>query len=393
MTFWRRLAQNRLLDVGAGLIAILAIWRIAAVLPARARTYDFAHYYTASHLLWEGRNPYQDTLEPLMQQTGFIIDPYALKQMAVNAPLFVWALAPLAALGPVAAFWGWVMIQAGSLAVVLWLTCRLLGNRLTPRARWFVVTLTVASTPVYWHFYFSQMQLPLAALLLAAFAQRQAGRPVVAGLLVTVAGLLKMFPFVLLPWFVWRGPRRWHCAGAAAALAAVIVLATDPGKWGQAYRQQREVVELFMANQLFNETVPSLILNLTGAGMRPLAVGAGLLLIAAAYWRCGRAGFDESRQFALLTAALLAGIPYAWGHYLVLLIFPVALVASTVPGRGWWLVAVVAALNNLGRINFMLDDPWLAGHWWWKLVLNYVPLAGLLATGGLLWYERQTASA
>jgi hypothetical protein len=61
--------------VGAGLIAILAIWRIAVVLPVRARTYDFAHYYTASHLLWEGRTPYQDTLEPLMQQSGFIIDP------------------------------------------------------------------------------------------------------------------------------------------------------------------------------------------------------------------------------------------------------------------------------------------------------------------------------
>jgi hypothetical protein len=407
MRFWRQLAQNRLLDVGAGLIAALAVWRVAVVLPSRASAYDFAHHYTASRLLLEGENPYRDGFESIMVQRGFTIDPSPINQRAVmNSPLFLWLFTPLAAMGPTRACWGWVTVEATSLALVIWLTCRLLAGKLTRRARWFIAAAVVASMPVYWHFYFSQSPLLLSALVLVAFAQRQAGRSVLACLLVTLAGLLKMYPFVLLPWFVWRGPSGWpgrlRRAGAAAAVVAVVVLATGPAHWAQAHRQQRELVERYMVNSLFNETVPSFVVNLgmvvANAAWPRVGIVAGLLVIAAAYRRCGTVGGDDQEQFALLTTAMIAGIPYAWGHYLVFLIFPVAMVAGHVlakptPARVWWLVAAALALNNLGRVNFMLTDPWLAGHLWCKFALNYVPLAGVLATGAFLWREMGTKHA
>jgi hypothetical protein len=271
----------------------------------------------------------------------------------------------------------------------------------------------VASTPVFWHFYFSQMQLLLAAVLLVAVERRQAGRDVLACLLVMVAGLLKMYPVVLLPWFVWRGPGGWSGrvkrAGVAAGLALVVVLVTGPGKWEQSLQQQRELVQLCMVDHAFNETIPSLVIN---CGLAPggftaspavtawwcrIGFAAGLLVIGAAYWRCLAVAWDARAQFALLTVAMVAGIPYAWGHYLVFLIFPVAWVAgglkeSSSTWRILWLVVIVLALNNFGRINFMLDDPWLVGRKWVKMALNYIPLAGVLGTGVFLWGKERTGN-
>src|SRR5258706_404626 len=103
------------------------------------------------------------------------------------------------------------------------------------RAWRFLVCGAVASVPMLIHFTESQTQLLIGALLLAALALLLKGRPTTACLTVVAAGLLKLFPFVLLPWFVWRGGRAWRhraiLAGLSLATVAVGVAISGLSLW------------------------------------------------------------------------------------------------------------------------------------------------------------------
>lgn len=69
--FWRRLARNRLLDVGAVVVTVLLIFRWVSVLPSRWSDYDFNHYYVGSRMLLEGQNPYTTSLKTMSQALRF----------------------------------------------------------------------------------------------------------------------------------------------------------------------------------------------------------------------------------------------------------------------------------------------------------------------------------
>lgn len=408
MSWWRRLGRSRLLDVVATVIAAFSVARIALVLPARSSADDFAHYYIASRLLLQGTNPYGESLTPLYAQYGFMVDDPALPVMVPNPPAFVWLFSPLAALPPRPAFAVWLVIQVSSLAAVLWLTRRLLSEQLSRRGWRFVYAATIASLPVFWHFYFSQAQLLLTAIVLAAFAAHRAGRSTVACTAVMAAGLLKLFPLALLPWFVWRGSgtirNRLIRAAVTLGFGLLVVLATGVDRWADFSRRQSPVVAANLVNRVFNDTVPSLVTNLgyASAGYAPsetaarwwlmAGMGSGLVLLAAAYVVCCRAGPGPELEFSLLCVTMLAASVTAWGHYLVFLIFPLTVVATRVKGnpvphRLIWFAILLALLNNLGRYNFMLKEAWLTGHVWVKILLNYVPLYGLLGVGLFLTVE------
>jgi hypothetical protein len=195
-----RWTQNRLLDFAAVLFAVVGVVRLALVLPARSTQNDFAHYYVTSRLALDGRNPYGVPLEPLYAAQGFAYQ--AEVPVATNPPTLLWLFAPLALLPSRAAYWVWTAVQAISLAAILALTRRLLRERLSARAWRFVAAGTLASATVYWHFVYAQWQLPLAALVLAAFAWQAAGKHTLACLTIAAAALIKLYPAVLLPWFV-----------------------------------------------------------------------------------------------------------------------------------------------------------------------------------------------
>jgi hypothetical protein len=202
MTLWKRLAQNRLLDCGAILVAVLSLIRLAVMLPSRANDLDFSHYYLASRLLLEAKPVYSTPITPLYSQYGFI--PFHDWSMVANTPPLLWLFAPFALLQPRQGFAAWVLLEIGSLCAVLWLTWRLLGSRLSGRGWLFACAAVLASDAIYWQFYGSQAQLLLTAVVLAAYALHRARKHTSACLALACAGVLKLFPFILLPWFVWR---------------------------------------------------------------------------------------------------------------------------------------------------------------------------------------------
>jgi hypothetical protein len=381
--------------LGLGL-AVVGIGHIGRDLPSRADGNDFAHYYISSRLLLAGADLYSTPLQPEYERWGFrYTHPIPT---ATNPPLLVVLFAPFARLTPTAAFWAWVVMEIFSLGCVLALTCQLLGDRLSLPARWLVCSAAIVSAPVYWHFFFSQSQLMIAAILLLAYACLRNGRPLGACLAVTTALWLKLFPVVLLPWFLWRSSRewntRWKCATAVLAWSAVLVLASGLGRWQQFWTQGMRVVEDWIVWQRhFNFTVPSFVKNAAwlSHGFNPewnelpawanLGAIIGLALIVLMYGICwkngrGRRDADLESEFCLLSAAMLAGISEAWGHYFVLLIFPAAVAVARVARQptGGRIVTLIASLVML---NLMGDwrSPCL------EFVVGYIPLYGLLLLG------------
>ena len=383
-------------------LALFGVVHIARDLPARANGNDFAHYYISSRLLLTGADLYSTPLQPEYERWGFrYTHPIPT---ATNPPLLVAIFAPFALLPPVAAFWAWVMLEMFSLGCILMLTWRLSANRLSLPVRWLVCGAAVASAPVYWHFFFSQSQLLIAVVILLAYWYLRNGRPVSACVAVTTTVWLKLFPAVLVPWFLWRSSRewntRWKCAGAVLAWSAALVLASGLGNWQQFWTHGMKVVDDWVTWQRhFNFTVPAFVKNAAWSlqGFDPqwnelhawANVGAiiGLALIVLVYgicWKNGRGGTgaDLESEFCLMSAAMLAGISEAWGHYFVLLIFPAAMAVTRVgrrptSGRIVILGVALVMLNLMGEFR----SPWL------EFAVSYIPLYGLLLLGAFFATE------
>src|SRR5471032_705075 len=160
--FWRGVAKNRLLDIGMGFIALLALGHLALALPGRVFEWDFAHYYVSSRMLLEGQDPYGVALEPESRQQGFVTSEVIPR--ATNPPPLLWLVAAFAWAPPRVAFWAWTTVQAISLVAVLLLTRVLLQGRLSARAWWFLGAGVVASQAVFYHFRLQAAQLLLVAI-------------------------------------------------------------------------------------------------------------------------------------------------------------------------------------------------------------------------------------
>jgi hypothetical protein len=365
------------------------------MLPQRVTGNDFAHTYLSSRLMLEGRDVYGTPLGQVYTQYGFANDPDIVR--ATNPPTMVLLLMPLAMLPARVAFWIWVVVQVGSVAAILWLTWKLLCERLSRRGWGWVCVVALASETVYAHFFFSQVQLPLAALILAAYRWQRAGRHGLACGAIMLAGLVKLVPFVLLPWFVWQSFRRqrervvWGFALAGAAGA--VAFAAGLNHWSGFFHNSFPVIEHCAIGHLVF-TGPVGLMNF-GAALIPVnasqlwdtGVMVGIGLLGATYWR-SRGAVDGEAEFCLLCVAMLAAGITTRGYYFVLLIFPMTVAAVRVlatPSRGrmFGLLMLGSLLNDLnGWAPSILDENSLG-----RLVFQYAPLYGLLGLGLFFWKE------
>jgi hypothetical protein len=367
----------------AVVVALVSLVRYADLMPQAAHASDFSHYYLSCRMLLEGRSPYATPLGSMAKEYDLVLSPDSTT--GTNPPVLQWLLAPFAMLTPRAAFWSWSLLQAVALGVILWLTRRLLGERLTARAWRFVVCGAVASVPMLIHFTESQTQLLIGALLLAALALLLNGRPTAACLTAVAAGLLKLFPFVLLPWFVWRGGRTWRQRAVLAVLSliavAVGIVISGPSLWQDFVEHGLPSVGYWSRNFTFNYCLASFVTHGCGWSWNAGLV-VGSLALAGAYVLCLRK--DNEAQFCLLSLAMLAGGTTSWSHYMVLAIFPVAAMAARVSANPSWarvllFTAAVMALDNVDAPTSAFPDGWHLA----KLLWVYTPLFGQLALAAM----------
>jgi hypothetical protein len=407
MNWLRRLATNRMLDVGAVAFIVFVLVRWSVILPPRWSDFDFNHLYVGGRMLLEGQNPYTTSIEALSHAMGFRF--VTELPIATYPPPFLWIFAALAALSPRAAFAVWTALELVCLAVILWLTRRLLGERLSSRGWLFVAALTITSRAATYHLLFSQTQLLLAALVLAAYTAHRAGRYGWACLAVSVAGILKFYPFVLLPWFLWSsgGGARGRCRrliGVTGFILAAIAL-TGSGLWRDFLRYGIPIGFRDEVGRTCHFSLPALVINLgyLHYNLRPSAeagqwwwfIGtlAGVGVLAAGYAVCVASRPDPEAQFCLLCTAMLIGSVMVQGHYFVFLVFPLAVMAvriATKPTLGHivCLILLVLAFNSL-------DPPkslFLQHHLVLYLLASDLPLYGLFGLGAFFWRELRTQS-
>ncbi len=387
--------HSRLIRLVAVALAGWCVWRIVAVLPLRVHTIDFSHYYVSSRVLLEGLPVYSTPLATYYAKYGFEVSariPYA-----TNPPGLLWLFVPFALLPPGGAMLAWTLVQALALAVILWLTMRLLDDRLAHGRDW-IICAVLTSPVLLWHFGFAQTQLLLAALVLAGYVQLQRGRSTVACILVTIAGVIKLYPFVLLPWFLWRSHGSWAVRGKrlmlVAGLITLTVLATGPGRWWDFEVYAVPYLQRYAVESIYNFSLPSFMMKL---GCLPdhfhptdavaelwstCGIGVGMLLLVAGYGACARWGGSLEMEFCWLSVVMLVGGMMTWGHYLVFLIFPMAVACAQLAGKTdyrEWLIMGLAfvLLNNLYNIN-RWETPFLKHDLYLKLLVNSLPLAGML---------------
>lgn len=381
-----------------GLFLVVGIGRLALAIPERANTNDFAHFYASSRLLIEGQPVYQVPLEPLFAKYGFEYDPRITH--ATNPPLLVLFFAAFAWLPPASAYAAWVALEMISLAVVLTITIVLLRPDLSVRGAWALVALTLVSNALYDHVYFSQVQLLLGALIYLALFLLLRGKGTLAALLVTSAGALKLFPLVLLPWFLFAGAKyRQEIAQrtiACAALGLGLLLLTGFEPWLAFAEHGLPVISENVTDRFSNLSIPALVGNIGFAcfGFEPtptqaafcyqLGTLAGLAAIAATYLATFRYGKNLMSQFSIVSIGMLVGGVTSWMHYYVLLIFPLAYAAVRLAQKPSRATGILYAVS-LGVIVTMLTpvlpeegSPWLA------ILLHYIPLYGVVIIMWLL---------
>lgn len=373
--------------------AVVGILRIAAILPEQSRRDDFVHYYLSAKVLAMGASPYGVSFDQECKNHGIVFNPDV--PVATNPPLLIWMWTPLATLPAKTAFGIWVVIQVAALGAILWMIFRSVGNRLSGRAWFFVVTLTVGSMPLYLHFAFSQVQLLLVAMVLLAYRLHGRGSENAACALATAAAVLKVYPSVLLPWFVWRGTAgmtgKVRRLGVVVTVAGVLVVLSGPGLWRDFYRVGRPVVEQWARVHFFNFSVPGLLAQgayrMRGvdadsdAGRRiwRWCVGAGWVMVAAGWVRMlWQRETDREAEFCLMVMGMLAGGGLAWGHYYIWALFPVVVAAARAAGTVW-LAAVVVGLNLVRSSH----GEWGNRYGWVDWFALLVPVGSLVV---LWWY-------
>ena len=399
---WRRLGRNRIFDIAAVMVAASAIFLWSVRVPPRWSDSDFSYYYVSSRMLLKGQNPYTTPLKAMSQELGFRFSEEF--PIAGYPPSFLRLFAPLAALPPRVAFAVWVSVEIGSLAVILWLTRRLLGGRLSGRGWLFVAALAICSRTVTYHLVYSQIQLLLAALVLAGYAAHRAGKHGWACLAVSIAGILKFYPFILLPWFIWSSgggvrARLYRVLGVIVLVLAGVAL-TGPALWRDFLQHGIPMAVGEEIGRNFHFSLPALVTNLGYAhhDFRP-SLGAkqwwwfmgtmtGLVVIASAYCVCMATPRDPEAQFSLLCVAMLIGTVTMQGHYLVFLVFPltvaaIRIAAKPTPAHVVGLILLVLAVNCVDPP----DTPFLWRHPVLYILIGNIPLYGLLGLGVFFGYE------
>jgi alpha-1,2-mannosyltransferase len=163
---------------------------------------DFSHYYVSALMMRQGIDPYTTNMKPLAESLGLGGLDFS---NATYTPTFLLLFEPLTLLIPLAAYWVWIAITMAFLAMSLYLL--LDGLPRDYRLRLSLVGLVILYPPITDNFFYAQSQIMLLFLFTLFMRGLGSGRHAFAGAIVGLAGLLRVFPLVLVGYLVVR--RRW----------------------------------------------------------------------------------------------------------------------------------------------------------------------------------------
>jgi hypothetical protein len=356
----------------------LMIQRLAAM--PNGTACDFVEEWTSSRNFLAGRSVYQ----PLAETMPLYFGPQAHAHVPVNGhpPAAVLAALPMGLLDFRVAWQAWNVVSLVALGCSLWLLMRPAGLGYSAWAAVPVATLLLASNPLAQQVLEGQLNLLLLALLAGAWAADRAERPALAGALIGVATAIKLFPGLIIVYFLARG--RWSAVVAAGGAFVALAIAACGAFGGDVFLVYfRDVIPSFSHyhHNLANASLAglwskvfvgtegwSLPLVYAPAAAKWATLASGLAIAGLcgwnAWWAKSRPQLDLAFG-ACVIGALLAS-PITWGHSFVLLVLPLVVAWRHSAGRpavrlGW--TGLIAVL-------------WLVrGGWIWNLAPGFEALS------------------
>ncbi len=327
--------------------------------------YDFSAYWTAAGHLLDGQPIYQ------AQQLAGTYSPQQ-QYLYLYPPFLAVLTAPLAAGFPTdyrAAMWIWAAIGLVIVALVSLGIARL--ERLPPdgyRLAW--VAAAFAFPPVVGELVMGNVHILLLGLLaLGWYGIRLDDRgdrrgQVLAGLAIGTATLIKVFPGLIVVWFVLTGRTRaaiWSGIGFCV-LALLTLPLTGLQPW---LDYPRVIANLGPPVDPYDTLAPAVWLGgFVGVTAGRVAVTAVIVLAVA--WAARRR--DDGAGFALAVVGSIAIAPALYHHYLAILVLPLLLAVAHIR-RPILLVVPYLAM-------FAGDQPGLGEAAW--IVNRAIPSIGLV---------------
>ena len=338
---FRLLLAAALWLIGSAVLGMVLQRQIAN--PAGQYAFDFQAYHAAAADMAAGRSPYDAIMfaGPVPAQ-GAVLYKYP--------PLLAQLLIPLAALPLAAAAATWFVGQAAAILVGVWLAARAGG---APRSLETLCWCGVAATfflPNYDTLWKGNVSGFLALTVAVALLGGDAG-----GLGSAAAALLKTTPVLMLPSALVAGWRHWLGLAAAAAVAAAAA-ALAPAAWSDFVRVLPNLVAgpSHFTTNLAPDSLLSFALPeapLAAAAMRWLAIGVGVVAVAASVIVARRAG-GWPAAVVLATAATLLLPSATWYHYLAVLLPPAAFAWPRASRRAriWMVVGAACVVVGVGYL-------------------------------------------
>jgi hypothetical protein len=314
---------------------------------------DFTAYYTAASLIRDGTSPYDAAaFASEAQGLGFRNDrPY------IYFPLLAITVMPLTALPPQQAASVWFALNVALLVLSTLLMVRTLGLQKHKVA---VVSLLLAALtfyPAVFSTFVGQANALLLALLVLTWHLAKRGIDGLAGACIAAASMVKVFPFCIALYFLWKSRYRI----ILSALAALVVLAAFSIALA-GLEPHITYVSLILPTQLvkphpLNQSLSSfiyrmiqpeqprdvLLWRLASLSASALVVLGTALLIP----RDRRSGALLDLEFALVIVSMLLVSTVSWIGTLTLMIIPFGVAAKELIVGERWRSARLAAITTV----------------------------------------------
>jgi hypothetical protein len=344
----RARALGALLVLGMVLLLAGASLRTVAVGLEAPALYqkDFDQEWLMARAVLDAQNPYQPEYL-LAQHYEQVLEPDVQQHAAPHPPLVAVLVAPLGLFPFATATWTWLAIELILVPVaVVALLKSAIGTKVPRRLLLFGVLVFLAWPAMTLELLQGQLSVLLLALISWAWLMYQRRHLKLAGVLLGLAISIKLFPLLLAGYFVARRSWSvlWWAAGTILASTALswAILGTDAvrsfvtlGLTGAAgWRAAEGNYSIFGAAAHVvegNPYIPSLIsAPALSIPLAALAVVA-LLVLAWKSWRSSPADIG----FALACVLMVVSSPVAWQYYLVLLAYPLVVIAIRLRELAW----------------------------------------------------------
>jgi hypothetical protein len=359
--------------VAIGSVLVLQAGQLLVSSGGQSWGYDFSFYWLAGRQLLAG--------EPIYSAAQ-LAGPYAPQApqhqlFFLYPPFFAVLIAPLSAIFEDyrTAMWLWAALGGILAAATAFAVGRAEGFE--RRESGLLVGLTLALPFVVFEMVMGNVHLVLLGLLAAAWLGLRRGTlrgEVIAGAMVGVAALIKLFPAVLLIWFVLTGKVRGALAVVVAA--GVLAVATLPLTGIKPWLDYPTVLaNLGPPVELWSSLAPTALLaevmDFGLARLIVLLVGLTLLVWSAR-------SHPPRRSFAIAVMVSLLVVPTIYPHYLALAVLPLLLAAAEDRDSPLPALAYLALLVGGELALLDLSVPVVRGL---ALIAAVAPLAALLLAG------------